>query len=366
MSESTDLFELGKLYCDRGDFEVAVSKLQKAAQGFFEAKDFKSYLKCENLLLRIYAELEQHEEINKTKEKLQDLVLKEGIELTSKTYYTLGVCAFYKDQLSVATDYFQKSLNIALAQDDKESICYAISGIAIAYYQKDMYQEALKEVYNLQVFFQVLDLPELKIAVQILNANIFRKLKKFDQAIDVLWQCYDQLKQTKVMTSYVNLLFSMGSTYLDAGDKDLAKLYLNLALKSVDAKNMRYLSKRIIERIEELGGDGNQAYDLVFDSDNHSVVEKKLGRIEFKNQFILLDLLRLFVQHPGQVYSKESLVESVWKQSYDPSIHDNKIYVTIKRLRKMIEPDYEKPKYIFRAKNGYYLNKSARILFEKH
>lgn len=47
-----------------------------------------------------------------------------------------------------------------------------------------------------------------------------------------------------------------------------------------------------------------------------------------------LDLLRLFVLNQGTVYSKEFLVENVWKQPYDPSVHDNKIYVTIKRFEK--------------------------------
>jgi DNA-binding response OmpR family regulator len=76
-------------------------------------------------------------------------------------------------------------------------------------------------------------------------------------------------------------------------------------------------------------------------------------------------MLRLFMRHPGQVHSKEFLVKHVWKQEYDPTVHDNKIYVTIKRLRKLIEPDYDKPKYIFRAKNGYYLNKNTKILIEQ-
>jgi DNA-binding response OmpR family regulator len=118
------------------------------------------------------------------------------------------------------------------------------------------------------------------------------------------------------------------------------------------------------QALQELGGDSVSNYDLIFELEKHSVVERKLGRIDFKNQFILMDLLRLFVQNQGQVFSKEYLVEQVWRQSYDPGIHDNKIYVTIKRLRKMIEPDYDKPKYIFRAKNGYFMNKSARVLIE--
>jgi DNA-binding response OmpR family regulator len=68
---------------------------------------------------------------------------------------------------------------------------------------------------------------------------------------------------------------------------------------------------------------------------------------------------------PGEVYAKEIIVEKIWKQTYDPSVHDNKLYVTIKRLRKMIEPDFGKPKYIFRAKNGYFLNKNVKVLLQR-
>jgi DNA-binding response OmpR family regulator len=124
------------------------------------------------------------------------------------------------------------------------------------------------------------------------------------------------------------------------------------------------LAGRIQHSLDQLGGETQNSFDLVFEEHNNAVVERKLGRIDFKNQFILLDLLRLFMQNQGVVYSKEYLVENVWKQAYDPAVHDNKIYVTIKRLRKLIEPDYEKPKYIFRAKNGYYMNKSARVSFD--
>ena len=78
-------------------------------------------------------------------------------------------------------------------------------------------------------------------------------------------------------------------------------------------------------------------------------------------------MLKLFISRQGEVFTKEYLVERVWKQDYNPDVHDNKIYVTIKRLRKMIEPDYDKPKYIFRAKNGYYLNKATKIqLIDTH
>ena len=358
------IMELGRLYYERCDFGIAIDKFRAASEGFFLEKNFEQYLKCQNFLLRMYAEREEAENIRATKERLQDLVLKEGFDLNAKTYYTLGVCALYKEQRELALEYFQKSLSIALATDNKEDICYAINVLAITYYGMDRLQEALKEIYNLQIFFQVLDLPDIRLSSQILNGHILRKMKKYDQALELFWECYDLLRTEKNMFMYVSLLRSLGVTYKEAGEFDMARLYLKLAKKSIDPVNLRYLSRNIDKQLADLGETGREDFDLIFDTISNSVTEKKKGRIDFKNQFILLDMLRLFMKQPGVVYSKEHLVKQVWKQDYDPVVHDNKIYVTIKRLRKLIEPDYDKPKYIFRAKNGYYLNKSAKILVQ--
>ncbi len=359
--------ELGKLYCDRGEFDRAMEHLLSAHDTFRRDKNHPQYLRALNLLLRIYAEREEFDKIHTAKEQLQDLVLKEGLELSSKTYYTLSLCATYKNQFDVALDYLQKALALGLAADHKEDICNAIFGIASVYARPEVgrAQDALKEIYNLKVFFQIYNFPELKVSVEILNADILRQLKKFDEAIDLLWKAYDLLKQTKSMIVGSYLLGALGNVYYEMGDNDMARMYLSLAQRTVDPKNQIRLYKLIRYWLDKIGCESQQNYDLIFDEINHSVFEKKLGRIDFKNQFILLDLLKLFVINQGVVYSKEYLVENVWKQPYDPAIHDNKIYVTIKRLRKLIEPDYEKPRYIFRAKNGYYMSKSARVHLEK-
>lgn len=361
---SQQLFELGKLYCDRGDFFLAIEKLEEAAGLFKTERKLSEFLKCQNLLLRLYAETENQNAIQETKELLQDLALKDGVELGSKTYYTLALCSSYRGQHDAALDYLQKSIAVALAKDEKEDLCYAIAGTASVYATMGRYQEALRETYNLKVFFEVLDIPEIKTTSLILNGHILRELKKFDQALDVLWLGYESVKSQKMIVSYIYLLYNLALTYFQMGDRELARVYFNLVRKTVDPKNMIRLSKQIERDVQALGLEGKSSFDLVFDYTNHSVIEKKLGKVDFKNQFILLDLLKIFVQNQGKVYSKEFLVETVWKQSYDPAVHDNKIYVTIKRLRKMIEPDFEKPKYIFRAKNGYFMNKSAKVFLQ--
>lgn len=363
-STSQSLFELGKLYCDRGDFGIAIDKLKAAAELFYSEQDFQSYFKSVNLLLRMYAEMEDHASIDQLKSILDERFVKNKIELSSRCYYSLGLCAAYKGQFKEAQELLEKALSLALAADEKENVCYAISGLSIVYTALGKYEEALKEIYNLQVFFQVMPLPELELSAKMQNGHILRRLGKFDQALEIFWQCYDMLKVHKNLYMYVSLLYAMGITYADAGDKNMARMYLNLAKRSVDKDNMKYCDRVINQRLEELGGRSEAQYDIIFDQASKSVLEQKKGRIDFKNQFILLDMLRLFLRHPGEVYSKEALVKKVWKQEYDPRVHDNKIYVTIKRLRKMIEPDYDKPKYIFRAKNGYYLNRNTRVLLD--
>lgn len=365
MLENTDsLIEIAQLHFERCDFISAIEKYKQASQIYLKQKKMAEYLECLNKLLRMYAEQEDYENIYKLKEKLQDLVLKESFELNSKTYYTLGICATYKRQYEIALEYFQKALAVALTADHKPDICYAINGIAIVYYSQDRLQDALKEIYNLRVFYEVIPMTELRLSTEMMNAHILRKLKKFDQALEILWNCYDMARDAKNMFSYFCLLFGMGLTYKEAGSKDLALMYLQLAKRSVDPRNLKVLYQKIESQLADMGSVQTEEYDLVLDSVNNVVTEKMKGRLDFKNQFVLLEMLRLFMKNPGTIHPKENLVKFVWKQEYEPSVHDNKIYVTIKRLRKLIEPDYDKPKYIFRAKNGYYLNKSTKIHFD--
>lgn len=56
-----------------------------------------------------------------------------------------------------------------------------------------------------------------------------------------------------------------------------------------------------------------------------------------------LVLFRFFIEHPGQVFTKEQLYHQVWNENL---VDDNTIMVYIKRLREKIEDDSKKPAYL--------------------
>lgn len=65
------------------------------------------------------------------------------------------------------------------------------------------------------------------------------------------------------------------------------------------------------------------------------------------------DLLQLFSSNPGKVYSRENLLETVWKYDYLGDLRT--VDVHIRRLREKIEENPSQPGYIFTKWGvGYY------------
>lgn len=56
------------------------------------------------------------------------------------------------------------------------------------------------------------------------------------------------------------------------------------------------------------------------------------------------DLLYFLISHRGQVFTKEQIYENVW--GYDYPADPNNLTSFIRKLRKKIEPEPERPRYI--------------------
>ena len=83
------------------------------------------------------------------------------------------------------------------------------------------------------------------------------------------------------------------------------------------------------------------AGDLVMNLEDHTVTRKgkpvELTAKEF-------EILKLFLQNPKRVYTKEQLYSLVWKDAYLGD--ENAVNVHISRLRNKIEEDSRNPRYV--------------------
>lgn len=353
-------YELGCLYCDKGNLLKAEPKFRQAADVYLKLNHFREYLSCQNKLLRVLVEMGRFKEVEILSNQIKYNVEAFDIEPSAKLLYTQAVFAFMSMDLATADKKFDESLKKALEEDSKEDICNALFGQARVYKAKKLDELVEKKLKNLEVFLDVIEISDVKAATKLFQADIEIDKGNYSRALDLAWECHDVLKTNPNQFYRANLFTCFATCYYYLGNTDLAVHHIQLAKSSIDPE-MHVNSAKMIEAAEKLMGEKQPEFDLVLDKNNHAVIEKNKGVVEFNNQFIVLEMLKLFINNPGKSFSKEDLAEFVWQQEYDPRVHDNKIYVTIKRLRQLIEPEVNQPKYIFRSRKGYYLDKSTRV-----
>ncbi len=357
-------FEQGLYAFHRGDYATSLKEFTKASDISSRLGDREKFVESSTYILRILAEREEFARIDQIEKRVIEILSGGNLSptLKSRALYVLGICNCYNDtRHEQAMRKFRESIDMAILSDDKSTLASPLYGIATVHYALQNYQDALKELDRLNVLLSCLRLPDLESAAHLLRAMVYRNQGRFDEALASAWAAFESLKHNPHLVLYLHTLTALGTIYRFKGDHSSARLYLDLADRSLKREEFPRIARLIDEAFESLGTPRLEEADLVFDSRTGVLVARGKGEIRFEGQFILRDLLRVFLEQPGRIFTKEDLVRLVWRESYDPKIHDNKIYVTIKRLRKLLEPETDKSDYILRAKNGYFLNPKTRV-----
>lgn len=415
--ESYD-FEMGRLLCAGGNFQKCLPHLKKAMSAFLKQNKFSSYFSCYQMMILALNELMEVKVAKLLHQEVQTVCRTYNISMTPMV---LNCSAYYNiyitKDLDTAKQQLNSSLKIAFDKHDhyiktgdrlKQNTCRYHIIMCLYFYSiyylviKD-FKNCIQELNNLKILLK--DHLKLKEDVELDNArtdnvqelqmqhNILEDLKKnymnlqkiqlgikyieasvkiqykqnYTLANKLLWELYEEANKINQTFLIPDILCAMSYCYLGMKNKKSAQMFFNLAKKHSNKDRQRlfhYMEK--LEKQEEWNQtEEDDTYDLIFNIKDHLIVEKQKGCIELKNQFILMDLLKLFLLNPGVPYSKESIIKTIWKQDYLPEVHDNKIYVTIKRLREMIEINSCKPHYIRRNNAGYHFSQQAKVLVKQ-
>lgn len=351
----------------RGDYTYALKDLEKACELAAAIGDHSQFVEACNYILRILAEREEFAKLDRIELKILNILNSANLDmkLKSRSMYVLGICSCYQEaRHDHAMSRFRQAIDFAMISGNKESLAATLYGAATVLYARKRYDEALKELERLDILLSCLHLPDLTSASHLLRSMVLRNQRKTEEAIQSAWLAFDSLKHHPNLVLYLHTLCVLGTLLHQKGDDGSARLYLDLANRTLKREELPRIARLIDEALRESGRIDNDETDLTFDTRTGILIEKSKGEIRFDGQFILRDLLLAFLKNPGRVFTKQDLAEHVWHEPYAPEVHDNKIYVTIKRLRKLIENESRKSDYILRAKTGYFLNPKARVFID--
>ena len=386
-------------------FAESIKNFKAVNPYLLKEKQYSKYLESQLFQIIMHTEMEHFNEIGEIHSELSDIIWKyKTPEMDfSKLHYALGFCCLRRKENTKAQTHFDQAVAHAYSiqkeaeqeEDQKKlitskiNLCYVTYGFAFLYFMRKQItqstqeikrgEELIKNFTELQSILKKEKTPvsdemsqnlqhekhSLAFSFHLLKAYILGLEKKYKQAEELLWFCYEQSQKShrrKYMAPH--LFYSLGINYMEKKDYNQASHFLSLSKKSTNEEIFKLLDKYIANALNILKHHITNDYDIIVNFETNLLVERQKGHINFKNQFVVLDMLKLFVVNPGKVYSKEELAEKIWNQSYNHKVHDNKIYVTIKRLRELVEPNQNKPKYICRTKDGYYINKNTKILIK--
>lgn len=377
------LFELGQLYLEKCDFPNALDCFEKVKTEALQFHLYDNYFRSIGCLLRIHAErldFDRHSGLLRE-------VLQVGGSLTGyrrylpKLHYNQGIAAGYRRDFDEAKLQFVQARDLleellkddSFSAKDKEEMRrdHLSARYSLAVYEMDLgnFSEALrqsdillKEIEELNHGENALEhvtLYDIEAGLLILQGRCHADLGDHARGLDRYWTAHGILKAHRNWSHYYYVLLGLGRTYMALGNSERAQIFFDLIADAISDLELNAL-KQALERTSRSITETTQAR-LQIDRERKVIVEPTLGEVHFERRFVLLEILYLLASQPGKVFTKEELVDKIWRESYNPMIHDSKVYTSISRLRKLIEPDFRRPMYILNERDGYAFNSAIQL-----
>lgn len=315
------------------------------------------YFRLLALHIRLMQELNLTDEIRQFQNLIEQFV-KSNHSPSCELYYCYSLILFLNRQFNCFDFYVEKTIELCLESKNFEYLTQAMLAKAVRLNQLEMYDAAFVNLEKVSSLIEVLNINRLKYSFLITKAIYQIEVKKFKESLELLYQASELLRQEKSLLLHANVFRTIGKVYSKMGQYLMAKSYYQMANNLIENNECVRLGMILKEDLRELelnmqkSIDANQKWLLGENSLNHPLK----GYLEFKGQQSLVILLKLLMSESNRVFSKEEIVRTLWQEEYNPLIHDNRIYVTVKRLRVFLEVNYKSPQYLIRKRGGYLFN----------
>lgn len=175
--------------------------------------------------------------------------------------------------------------------------------------------------------------------------------------LDVMLPRIDGFEVCRAVREFSNVPIVMLTAKGDDMDKIMGLEYGadDYITKPFNILEVKARIKAILRRVrsreaEEDSGNVVKSGDVSMDTDRRSL---RIAGEDINLTSKEFDMLLLLVNHPGKVYSRDSLLHTIWGSDYPGDART--VDVHIRRLREKIEPSPSEPRYVHTKWGvGYY------------
>ncbi|MDH4467110.1 MAG: helix-turn-helix domain-containing protein [Bacteriovoracaceae bacterium] len=357
-------YKLAKIYYDKSELRVAEEFFLKALETCSLPKDAVAMMKITGFLVRIYSEMLKKEDathfIEDSKEVLKIMAATPEYQNTAEYYFYAGVVDSYSKSTESAKENFQNAYKKAQEKNEPDVVAKSLLSLAQTYYHEKDYKSVMRVLSQLEQLLQIINKGYLKGSMYLLYGQVLNNLGDSKKSIDYYQLALKEFAYKSCWNLVGYIYCHIGIAYKKITEYKTALMFFDLATSSINPQGYKRLGEKISKEVSDVN-DSN--VDFFIDRHNRMIQVKELGSIDFKHRFVLLEILYLLAKNPGKFFDKEDLSRDIWKDEYNPLIHDKLIYTSISRLRKLVEPQQDKSKYIIRGKDGYTFSPQVNVRF---
>lgn len=354
--------EIGKLYFKSCDFDLALGHLDEGLNRSIEDKDYVRFAKYFPILLRILSEKSEFKKISDYLTKIATVMALIPRDSLSKIYYAMGIASVYQAQMIKARDYFQLAQKSQRSPVDEVAALFGLATVALRTDCENEFSILIHQIHSLNTHLNDYD---FIMASLLLETQYFIQKGIWDKALCHLEQSLQSALANQNIYMVLNTHYTLGRLYQAKNEFDLAKKHYLICDSFLIKKDLRHFHDQICTRLEEVSKAESKYQVLQIRQTPKPSLKLETGEeISFKNQFTLHKLFTILAKAKGNSLNKEEIVNQLWCENYHPFQHDNKLHVTISRLRKILSK-YGLNDLILNSEEGYKLPPYIKVHYQE-
>jgi hypothetical protein len=368
--------KLAQLLAEKCELSGARDSYAQALQLSKEEQDLRAMMEALSGLLRLSSEALDQTTVLELEKELGALMAANPRKVPPMAWYCKGAIARDRGQFRLSQRFFHRYLKtVRLDQDDAcsaqlltrdESIARAWSMLAIIQFQRGKVRLAKDLGEYVLAKFGDGRIRTVRGIIALHLGKIAEREKDITRAFEWYQEAYQEFLAEHNWYYHLYALYAFARISRLQQNYKQAYWYLDLIQKAAAGQEFGVLRREIALERARLEQD---AVDLLIDSRAGVVQTREVGAVSLRKQYVLLNILEALsgahrATGPGggeRGLSKAEIIEQVWREPYRPEAHDNKLYYNINRLRKLIEPDMRKPKYLLNWREGYRLAPGLKV-----